>query len=90
MDTTTFGRIAAQSAKQVIIQKMKDAEQDAVYADLSTEKAKSSTVSFSDSIEAISLLIWDRPKDLPAREQVPKEGYRRGDRVRAIYSGCLT
>ena len=26
MDTTTFGRIAAQSAKQVIIQKMKDAE----------------------------------------------------------------
>ena len=32
MDTTTFGRIAAQSAKQVIIQKMKDAERDAVYA----------------------------------------------------------
>ena len=32
MDTTTFGRIAAQSAKQVIIQKMKDAERDAVNA----------------------------------------------------------
>ena len=32
MDTTTFGRIAAQSAKQVIIQKIKDAEKDAVYA----------------------------------------------------------
>jgi N utilization substance protein A len=32
MDTSTFGRIAAQSAKQVIIQKMKDAEKDAVYA----------------------------------------------------------
>ena len=31
MDTTTFGRIAAQSAKQVIIQRMKDAERDAVY-----------------------------------------------------------
>ena len=32
MDTNTFGRIAAQSAKQVIIQKLKDAEKDAVYA----------------------------------------------------------
>jgi len=32
MDTSTFGRIAAQSAKQVIIQKMKDAERDAVYS----------------------------------------------------------
>ena len=31
MDTATFGRIAAQSAKQVIIQKMKDAERDVVY-----------------------------------------------------------
>ncbi|MBW2318229.1 MAG: transcription termination/antitermination protein NusA, partial [Deltaproteobacteria bacterium] len=31
MDTRTFGRIAAQSAKQVIIQKMKDAERDVVY-----------------------------------------------------------
>ena len=30
MDTSTFGRIAAQSAKQVIIQKMKDAEKDVV------------------------------------------------------------
>jgi N utilization substance protein A len=32
MDTSTFGRIAAQSAKQVIIQKMKDAERDAIYS----------------------------------------------------------
>ena len=32
MDTSTFGRIAAQSAKQVIIQKMKDAERDAVFS----------------------------------------------------------
>jgi len=32
MDTSSFGRIAAQSAKQVIIQKMKDAEKDAIYS----------------------------------------------------------
>ena len=40
MDTSTFGRIAAQSAKQVIIQKMKDAERDAVYSSISTAKVK--------------------------------------------------
>ena len=34
MDATTFGRIAAQSAKQVIIQKLKDAERAAVYYDI--------------------------------------------------------
>ena len=33
MDTTDFGRIAAQSAKQVIIQRMKDAERDIVFED---------------------------------------------------------
>ena len=40
MDTTTFGRIAAQSAKQVIIQKMKDAEKDAVYANFIDRKGE--------------------------------------------------
>ena len=34
MDTSTFGRIAAQSAKQVIIQKMKDAERDFLFQEL--------------------------------------------------------
>ena len=40
MDTTTFGRIAAQSAKQVIIQKMKDAEKDAIYANYIDRKGE--------------------------------------------------
>ena len=40
MDTTTFGRIAAQSAKQVIIQKMKDAEKDAVYSSFVDRKGE--------------------------------------------------
>jgi N utilization substance protein A len=40
MDATTFGRIAAQSAKQVIIQKMKDAEKDAVYANFIDRKGE--------------------------------------------------
>jgi len=40
MDATTFGRIAAQSAKQVIIQKFKDAERDAVYSNFIDRKGE--------------------------------------------------
>lgn len=40
IDTGTFGRIAAQSAKQVIIQKMKDAERDAVYSNFINRKGE--------------------------------------------------
>ena len=40
MDTSAFGRIAAQSAKQVIIQKMKDAERDAVYSNFIDRKGE--------------------------------------------------
>lgn len=41
MDAMTFGRIAAQSAKQVIIQKLKDAERDAVYTNFIDRKGLS-------------------------------------------------
>ena len=40
MNTSTFGRIAAQSAKQVIVQKMKDAEKDAVYSSFINRKGE--------------------------------------------------
>ncbi len=38
MDTETFGRIAAQTAKQVIIQKVKDAERENIYAEYKDRK----------------------------------------------------
>ena len=40
IDINSFGRIAAQSAKQVIIQKMKDAERDVVYEDFIDRKGE--------------------------------------------------
>jgi len=40
MDTETLGRIAAQSAKQVIIQKMKDAEREVVYDEFKSRKGE--------------------------------------------------
>ncbi len=84
MDASTFGRIAAQSAKQVIIQKMKDAEKDAVYSGFIDRKGEiiNGIVQRVDRVDII-VNLGHTEGILPEREQVPKEVYRRGDRVRA-------
>ena len=84
MDTTTFGRIAAQSAKQVIIQRMKDAEKEAVYSSFIDRRGEiiNGIVQRLDRGDII-VNLGQTEGILPVREQVPKENYRRGDRVRA-------
>ncbi len=90
MDTTTFGRIAAQSAKQVIIQKMKDAERDAVYASFIDRKGEiiNGIVQRFDRGDII-VNLGHTEGVLHAREQVPRESYRRGDRIRAYILDIL-
>lgn len=90
MDTSTFGRIAAQSAKQVIIQKMKDAERDAVYASFIDRKGEIIN-GIVQRIERGNIIVnlGQTEGILPLREQVPKESYRRGDRVRAFILDVL-
>lgn len=82
-----LGRIAAQSAKQVIIQRMRDAEQEIIYDE------------YKDRIgEIVSGIVQRRDKGgwvvnlgrtealLPKEEQIPREHYKRGDRVQALIS----
>ncbi|MBN1930345.1 MAG: transcription termination/antitermination protein NusA [Desulfobacterales bacterium] len=90
MDTSTFGRIAAQSAKQVIIQKMKDAERDAVYSGFIDRKGEIIN-GIVQRIERGDIIVnlGHTEGILPAREQVPKETYRRGDRIRAYILNVL-
>ncbi|MFO7708238.1 MAG: transcription termination factor NusA [Desulfobacterales bacterium] len=85
MDTTTFGRIAAQSAKQVIIQKLKDAEKDAVYSSFIDRRGEiiNGIVQRIDRGDII-VNLGQTEGVLPLREQVPRESYRRGDRIRAM------
>jgi N utilization substance protein A len=90
MDTTTFGRIAAQSAKQVIIQKMKDAEKDAVFSSFIDRKGEiiNGIVQRIDRGDII-VNLGQTEGIVHVREQVPKETYRRGDRIRAYILDVL-
>ena len=79
-----FGRIAAQTAKQVIIQKIREAERDVIYNDFQNRVGgiASGTV---QRMEKGNIVI-DLGKTealLPRRELPPKEEYRQGDRIRA-------
>jgi len=85
MDTSTFGRIAAQSAKQVIIQKMKDAERNAVYSGFIDRKGEviNGIVQRIDRNDII-VNLGQTEGILPHREMIPRESYRRGERIRAL------
>lgn len=90
IDATSFGRIAAQSAKQVIIQKMKDAERDAVYSNFIERKGEiiNGIVQRVDRGDIV-VNLGTTEAVLPGREQIPKESYRRGDRIRALIYDVL-
>jgi N utilization substance protein A len=90
MDTSTFGRIAAQSAKQVIIQKMKDAEKDAVFSSYVDRKGEviNGIVQRLDRGDII-VNLGHTEGMVPVKEQVPRESYRRGDRIRAYILDVL-
>jgi len=85
MDTAEFGRIAAQSAKQVIIQRMKDAERDIVFEDFKDREGEiiNGIVQRFDKGNII-VNLGRTDAILPVSEQVPKESYRQGDRIRGF------
>jgi transcription termination/antitermination protein NusA len=82
LDSSDFGRIAAQTAKQVIIQKVRDAERDIIYNEFNVRKGEVVTGTCR-RIEKGCLIVDLGRTDaiLPAREQIPGESYRPGDRI---------
>jgi transcription termination/antitermination protein NusA len=85
MDTDTLGRIAAQSAKQVIIQKMKDAEREVVYEEFKGRKGDivHGIVQRADK-SGVVVNLGQTEAILPAKEQIPREIFRQGERIRAF------
>jgi N utilization substance protein A len=84
LHTEDLGRIAAQTAKQVIIQKIRDAEREMTFAEFKDRKGELIT-GIVRRFEKGNIIV-DLGKAeaiLPKREQVPSETYRQGDRIQA-------
>ncbi len=84
LDTSDFGRILAQAAKQVIIQRIRDAERDNTfdeYRDRQGEIVNGIVRRFEKG--AIIVDLGRAEAVIPPKEQVPRESYRPGDRIRA-------
>jgi N utilization substance protein A len=84
VDTSDFGRIAAQTAKQVIIQRVKDAERENVYMAYKDRKGEVVNGIVQRFERGDIIVNLGRAEAiLPKEEQVPRESYRPGDRIRA-------
>ncbi|MBX7137887.1 MAG: transcription termination factor NusA [Oligoflexia bacterium] len=85
LDTTGLGRIAAQTAKQVIIQKVRDAERGVIYEEYKNSKGEliNGIVQRYDRGNLI-INLGRTEAVLPKREQISRERYRQGDRVRGM------
>ncbi|MBI3318691.1 MAG: transcription termination/antitermination protein NusA [Candidatus Omnitrophica bacterium] len=82
-----FGRIAAQTAKQVIFHKIREAERNVVFNEYSPRSGSLITGTMHRFERgAIIVDLGKTEAILPKREQSPKESFRPGDRVRAY---CL-
>src|SRR6266568_1537974 len=86
----SFGRIAAQTAKQVIIQRTRDAERENVYNDYKDRKGEIvSGIALRFERGNIIVNLGRAEAVLPVREQTPRESYRAGDRVQAFVLDVL-
>ena len=85
LDTATMGRIAAQAAKQNLIQHIRDAERKQIFNEFKDRKGE--VVSgIVQRFERKNMIVnlGRTEAILPEKEQIPHERYRQGDRIRAL------
>ncbi len=80
-----FGRIAAQTAKQVIIQKIREAERDSLFDEFEDQRGDliTGTVQRFEG-GAVTVNLGKTDALLPRSEQIPGESHHPGERVRAV------
>ncbi len=85
LDTATMGRIAAQAAKQNLIQHIREAERKQIYAEFKDRKGEIVT-GIVQRFERKNIIVnlGRTEAILPEKEQIPHERYRQGDRIRAL------
>lgn len=85
LDQAEIGRIGAQTAKQVIIQKIKEAERDSLMDEYYDQVGQLVTGSVQRSERGVTTVALPSVEAiLPRSEQIPGESYHNGDRVRAV------
>jgi len=85
MDPSELGRIAAQTAKQVIIQKIREAERDSLYEEFEDQRGDLVTGTVQ-RFEGGAVLVNLGKTDalLPRSEQIPGESHHPNERIRAV------
>ena len=85
IDMKTLGRIAAQTAKQVLLQKVREDERDAIfeeYSQLVGTIVTGSVTRFEGG--ALTVNLGRAEGFLPRSEQIPGDGHHPGERIRAM------
>ena len=84
IETSSFGRIAVQMAKQIIIQRVKDAERDNIFDEYKDRKGELIN-GFVQRFESGNIIVnLGRAEGVvPPAEQIHRETYKRGERIRS-------
>jgi transcription termination/antitermination protein NusA len=87
LDATELGRIAAQTAKQIIMQKVRDAEREIIFNEFESRKGEiASGIARRVERGAIVVDLGKTEAYIPPREQIPGEVYKPGDRIQGYLS----
>lgn len=85
LDSKEFGRIDAQTAKQIIIQKVREAERNIIFSEYSSKRGEIITGIVQRFEKGDIIVDLGRAEAiLPKKEQVRREGYRQGERIRGL------
>jgi N utilization substance protein A len=83
-DLADFGRVAAQTAKQVIMQRVREAERDHIHLDFKGREGEILTGTVHHKEKGDLYVDLGKTEGLlPKKEQIPRESYRSGDQLRA-------
>ena len=86
LPSETLGRIAAQAAKQVIFQKVRDAEQEKIYNTFASRIGDIVTGVLRRFEPNNNMIVEVEKTEIlfPYREKLPEEEFKRGDRIKAV------
>ena len=80
-----FGRIAAQTAKQVIVQKIREAEREIIYSEYNDKKGEIVSGPIQKAERGIVIMDLGKLEGvMPIKEQIPTENYNVNDKIKAV------